>query len=149
MLETSVPENIIKMLYIIPPHIRPISLITIYLIVTNFDSSLDGRSCKDEIYRMGLGAGYCEGNLNFATASEDDEVYTKKKVSRLINIGIRLALNATTQLVTRSGPVWRSFLFSLSSAEDSRRNSDNRANEVYDGEVVETVRLGNRVCGEK
>ncbi|XP_076662942.1 transcription factor cwo isoform X1 [Andrena cerasifolii] len=44
--------------------------------------SLDGRSCKDEIYRMGIGAGYCEGNLNFATASEDDEVYTKKKVSR-------------------------------------------------------------------
>ncbi|XP_046480838.1 hairy and enhancer of split-related protein HELT isoform X1 [Neodiprion pinetum] len=44
--------------------------------------SLDGRSCKDEIYRMGLGNGYCEGNLNFATASEDDEVYTKKKVSR-------------------------------------------------------------------
>ncbi|XP_011302210.1 hairy/enhancer-of-split related with YRPW motif protein isoform X2 [Fopius arisanus] len=43
---------------------------------------LDGRSCKDEIYRMGIGAGYCEGNLNFATASEDDEVYTKKKVSR-------------------------------------------------------------------
>ncbi|XP_048505060.1 class E basic helix-loop-helix protein 41 isoform X2 [Athalia rosae] len=43
---------------------------------------LDGRSCKDEIYRMGLGNGYCEGNLNFATASEDDEVYTKKKVSR-------------------------------------------------------------------
>ncbi|KAG5306435.1 HEY1 protein, partial [Acromyrmex insinuator] len=31
---------------------------------------------------MGIGAGYCEGNLNFATASEDDEVYTKKKVSR-------------------------------------------------------------------
>lgn len=45
--------------------------------------SLDGRSCKDEIYRMGIGAGYCEGNLNFATASEDDEVYTKKKVSRV------------------------------------------------------------------
>ncbi|KAI4485769.1 hypothetical protein M0804_006258 [Polistes exclamans] len=44
--------------------------------------SLDGRSCKDEIYRIGLGTGYCEGNLNFATASEDDEVYTKKKVSR-------------------------------------------------------------------
>ncbi|EZA61408.1 hypothetical protein X777_07741 [Ooceraea biroi] len=44
--------------------------------------TLDGRSCKDEIYRMGIGAGYCEGNLNFATASEDDEVYTKKKVSR-------------------------------------------------------------------
>ncbi|XP_014210849.1 transcription factor cwo-like isoform X2 [Copidosoma floridanum] len=44
--------------------------------------SLDGRSCKDEIYRMGLGSGYCEGNLNFATASEDDEVYPKKKVSR-------------------------------------------------------------------
>ncbi|XP_018351564.1 PREDICTED: hairy/enhancer-of-split related with YRPW motif protein 1 isoform X1 [Trachymyrmex septentrionalis] len=44
--------------------------------------SLDGRSCKDEIYRMGIGAGYCEGNLNFATASEDDEIYTKKKVSR-------------------------------------------------------------------
>lgn len=44
--------------------------------------SLDGRSCKDEIYRMSIGAGYCEGNLNFATASEDDEVYTKKKVSR-------------------------------------------------------------------
>lgn len=32
---------------------------------------------------MGIGAGYCEGNLNFATASEDDEVYTKKKVSRV------------------------------------------------------------------
>jgi len=45
--------------------------------------SLDGRSCKDEIYRMGIGAGYCESNLNFATASEDDEVYTKKKVSRV------------------------------------------------------------------
>ncbi|XP_029165676.1 transcription factor cwo isoform X1 [Nylanderia fulva] len=44
--------------------------------------SLDGSSCKDEIYSMGIGAGYCEGNLNFATASEDDEVYTKKKVSR-------------------------------------------------------------------
>lgn len=44
--------------------------------------SLDARSCKDEIYRMGIGGGYCEGNLNFATASEDDEVYTKKKVSR-------------------------------------------------------------------
>ncbi|XP_008545069.1 transcription factor cwo isoform X1 [Microplitis demolitor] len=44
--------------------------------------SLDGRSCKDEIYRMGIGAGYCDGNLNFTTASEDDEVYTKKKVSR-------------------------------------------------------------------
>ncbi|XP_015172071.1 PREDICTED: hairy/enhancer-of-split related with YRPW motif protein 2-like isoform X3 [Polistes dominula] len=48
----------------------------------NLLTSLDGRSCKDEIYRMGLGTGYCEGNLNFATASEDDEVYTKKKVSR-------------------------------------------------------------------
>lgn len=48
-----------------------------------FVRSLDGRSCKDEIYRMGIGAGYCEGNLNFATASEDDEVYTKKKVSRV------------------------------------------------------------------
>lgn len=45
--------------------------------------SLDARSCKDEIYRMGIGGGYCEGNLNFATASEDDEVYTKKKVSRV------------------------------------------------------------------
>lgn len=45
--------------------------------------SLDSRSCKDEIYRMGLGSGYCEGNLNFTTASEDDEVYTKKKVSRV------------------------------------------------------------------
>lgn len=44
--------------------------------------SLDARSCKDDIYRMGIGAGYCEGNLNFATASEDDEIYTKKKVSR-------------------------------------------------------------------
>ncbi|XP_032691294.1 hairy/enhancer-of-split related with YRPW motif protein 1-like isoform X2 [Odontomachus brunneus] len=44
--------------------------------------SLDGRSCKDEIYRMSIGAAYSEGNLNFATASEDDEVYTKKKVSR-------------------------------------------------------------------
>ncbi|KAK0176669.1 hypothetical protein PV328_000782 [Microctonus aethiopoides] len=44
--------------------------------------SLDSRSCKDEIYRMGIGAGYCESNLNFATASEDDEVYAKKKVSR-------------------------------------------------------------------
>lgn len=32
---------------------------------------------------MGIGGGYCEGNLNFATASEDDEVYTKKKVSRV------------------------------------------------------------------
>lgn len=48
-----------------------------------FVCSLDARSCKDEIYRMGIGAGYCEGNLNFATASEDDEVYTKKKVSRV------------------------------------------------------------------
>ncbi|CAG5102256.1 Similar to cwo: Transcription factor cwo (Drosophila melanogaster) [Cotesia congregata] len=47
-----------------------------------YESSLEGRSCKDEIYRMGIGAGYCEGNLNFTTASEDDEVYTKKKVSR-------------------------------------------------------------------
>lgn len=47
------------------------------------DCRLDGRSCKDEIYRMGLGTGYCEGNLNFATASEDDEAYTKKKVSRV------------------------------------------------------------------
>lgn len=45
--------------------------------------SLDGRSCKDEIYRMGLGAAYCESNLNFATVSEDDEVYAKKKVSRV------------------------------------------------------------------
>ncbi|XP_043668242.1 hairy/enhancer-of-split related with YRPW motif-like protein isoform X2 [Vespula pensylvanica] len=44
--------------------------------------SLNGRSCKDEIYRMGVGAGYCKGNLNFATVSEEDEVYNKKKVSR-------------------------------------------------------------------
>lgn len=50
---------------------------------SHFPSSLDGRSCKDEIYRMGIGAAYSEGNLNFATASEDDEVYTKKKVSRV------------------------------------------------------------------
>ncbi|KAJ8688474.1 hypothetical protein QAD02_024269 [Eretmocerus hayati] len=45
--------------------------------------SLDSRYCKEDIYRMGIGAGYCEGNLNFATASEDDEAYSsKKKVSR-------------------------------------------------------------------
>nr|KAF7426836.1 hypothetical protein H0235_006530 [Vespula pensylvanica] len=50
------------------------------------NSGLNGRSCKDEIYRMGVGAGYCKGNLNFATVSEEDEVYNKKKVSRIPTI---------------------------------------------------------------
>ncbi|KAL2728426.1 hairy/enhancer-of-split related with YRPW motif-like protein isoform X3 [Vespula maculifrons] len=52
---------------------------------------LNGRSCKDEIYRVGVGAGYCKGNLNFATVSEEDEVYNKKKVSRRLFSAVDIA----------------------------------------------------------
>lgn len=66
---------------------------------------MDGRSCKDEIYRMGIGAAYSESNLNFATASEDDEVYTKKKVSRvshgLVLCAIRSIMSAFVPIAAR------------------------------------------------
>ncbi|KAL2726419.1 transcription factor cwo isoform X1 [Vespula squamosa] len=44
---------------------------------------LDGRPCKDHVYKMCPGAGYCDGNLNFATSPEDDEGYSRKKVGRI------------------------------------------------------------------
>ncbi|KAL7300934.1 hypothetical protein TKK_0006216 [Trichogramma kaykai] len=47
------------------------------------------RICKEPYYRMSLGVSprnlvvSSDPALNFATASEDDEIYSKKKVSRV------------------------------------------------------------------